>query len=181
MKTQMQDLSTLFDGELEIAAARRIVKAVARDAELRDAWQAYVLIGEQLRREDSAATDLTAAVMTKLRDEPVILAPGNGVRPETQRQHPLWALAASVAGVAVVGWLALSSDAPSSTMEYRMAAVPVAPTSVMATATVAPATPPRSDMREYLLAHQIQAATFRLGDSTEHVRTVTLAGSSNRP
>lgn len=185
---QLPALSALFDGELEFHEAQRVVSAAVREDELRAAWRMYALISDHLRQEGAIAPtpDFTSAVMAKLQEEPVVLAPGN-VRP-TARQHPLWALAASVAGVAVVGWLALSGDFESAPRNRGIATAPPASSFVPAVVTAhaprmatAASLPARADMSEYLLAHHIQAASFRLGDSTEHVRSVAIGGGTDRP
>lgn len=184
MKQQNSDLSALYDGELDAHESRAVVSAVLRSAEARSDWQAYALIGDHLRQEGHASGDLTAAVMARLREEPVVLAPQS--LKLTSQRHPLWALAASVAGVAVVGWLALAGTPGD---ESRMASVSPASTmtlvasrsSVPAMATPAENTVARRDMQEYLLAHHTQAATFRFGDSVDHVRSVAMTGPANRP
>jgi sigma-E factor negative regulatory protein RseA len=177
MKTRCNELSALLDGELESHERPSILKAATAEGELRTAWQTYTLIGDVLRDEYAGAPDLTARVMEQVRIEPVVLAPRN--LPLPQRNHPFLALAASVAGVAVVGWLALannSGDVPSAGNHLARVApqVQVAP--------VAASVPVQGDMSEYLLAHHTQASTFRLGDNTEHIRTVsTVSMNNNRP
>jgi negative regulator of sigma E activity len=222
MKSQLSELSALYDGELEPHELSPIIKAAARDDELRSAWLAYGLIGDGLRGESTASADMTASVMAKLRAEPVVLAPN---RLPASRSHPMLALAASVAGVAVVAWLSLAGNPQMVSTAGQLATVAPAPTfgsgvtfapltlastesrNGSASATVVPAptfvrlpeqalaanTQPRvaqvaamaptsrGDMSEYLLAHHIQASTFRLHDSTEHVRSVSMANKPSRP
>ncbi len=173
MSKQLPELSAFFDDELEDHAVEPLLKTAVRDSEMRAAWQAYALIGDHLREESSLSTDMTACVMARLKDEPVVLAPRN--LPQTKRHHPLLALAAAVAGIAVVGWLALFAVPPAPTfIEARRAA----PAPVVATAETSPM---RNDMNEYLLAHQTQSSSFRLGESTEHVRTVAFTGRPVSP
>lgn len=185
MKSQLPDLSALLDGELEPHEVPVILKAAVRERELRGAWRTYALIGDQLRQGCPGARDLTASVMAKIRAEPVVLAPRN--LQLTGRHHPWLALAASVAGVAVVGWLALVGNPQSLPATSRLAAVPPAPTFARATGErgpqpqVAVAAAARGDMSEYLLAHHTQASSFRLGDSAGYARTVTLTGGPARP
>lgn len=188
MKSQLSELSALYDGELEPHELAPVVKAAVRDEELRAAWLAYGVIGDELRGESVAAADMTAGVMARLRAEPVVLAPNNL---RSSRSHPVLALAASVAGVAVVAWLSLAGNSAMTPAESRLATVAPAPTfsrlpeqqlavggraQPAPVAVVAPA--PRGDMSEYLLAHHIQASTFRLHDSTEHVRSVSMTRPS---
>lgn len=188
MKSQLAELSALLDGELEPHESVPILNAAVGENALRDAWDGYVLIGDQMRQERLDLPDLTASVMAKIRDEPVVLAPRN--LPLTRRHHPLLALAASVAGVAVVGWLAMTGGADSVSVETKQVAVAPAPTFVRAMANSPQAPddrvagaeiPVRNDMSEYLLAHHTQASTFRLGDNTQNIRTVSLTGRAAHP
>lgn len=167
-------LSALFDGEAEDVESASIVKAVMQEPELREGWRLYAMIGDQLRGDVAAAPDMTSRVMDRLRDEPVVLAPR---RREAHRQHPFLALAASLAGVAVVGWLALA-DSSGALPVGEVAAVAPAPTFAQPAAVQVLV---QGDMSEYLLAHHTQAASFRLGDSTEHVRTVSMPAGATRP
>lgn len=189
------EISALFDGELDEHEVRSAVRAALNDNE---SWQMYALIGDGLRDDCADAPDLSASVMSRIREEPVVLAPRN-LRP-VRRHHPLLALAASVAGVTVVGWLALTGNPQSPMSESRLAAasgitagttgaVLPAPTFVKAPDNMARLQPRVSDqipvqgiqgdMSEYLLAHHAQSAIVRLGDSTWQVRTVAM--SSARP
>lgn len=189
MESQLSEVSALLDGELEPHEQRPVLKATVRNRELRNAWQTYALIGDQLRQECPDAPDLTASVMAKIGEEPVVFAPRS--LPLTRQHHPLLALAASVAGVAVVGWLALTGNPGALPLQNGLAAVSPVPTFVHAPNTVgsvpvqeAPAAmiaSARGDMSEYLLAHHTQASTFRLGDNTEHVRTVSMTGRASHP
>lgn len=190
MNMQGSELSALLDGELESHELSQTMRAVVHDRGLRESWQSYALIGDQLRNEYVGGRDLTASVMARIHAEPVVLAPRN--LQAAKGHHPFLALAASVAGVAVVGWLALAGVNPRSPLsESRLAvatdAVPPAPT-VLAGATAQSVTPAqlavtaaRGDMSEYLLAHHTQSATFRLGNNAGHARTVNLTGSPARP
>ncbi|MBA3033484.1 MAG: sigma-E factor negative regulatory protein [Gammaproteobacteria bacterium] len=206
MKSQLSELSALLDGELDPHEVRPAVKAATHESELRENWQAYVLIGDQLRRECTGSRDLTACVMAKIRAEPVVLAPRK-LQP-TGRHHPGLALAASVAGVAVVGWLAMAGNSQFSPTESRLAAVMGTSAAVLPAPTFASQVTPyltpaqtlarvadeaalqsqdstmtaaRGDMSEYLLAHHTQSSTFRLGNNAGHVRTVTMTGRPARP
>lgn len=191
MNAQASEVSALFDGELEPHEIRPALRAAVGDEAMRERWQAYVLIGDQLRGESVEVSGMAASVMARIAEEPVVLAPRNLKRPTGQ--HPMLALAASVAGVAVVGWLALTGNPQSAPADMRTAAVSPASTLAMVTKPVAPVRPEanvqsskpaaalRSDMSEYLLAHQTQSASFRLGDGVQQVRAVTLADSAVRP
>lgn len=183
MNAQPSEMSALFDGELEPHEIRPVLRAIVENEALRTEWQAYVLIGDQLRGEASVGSDLTAGVMARLVEEPVVLAPRNLSRPV--HHHPLFALAASVAGVAVVGWLALVGNPQSTQSEASFAAVSRGPTLAVVVQPAKPQTvaavPLRGDLSEYLVAHQTQSSGFRLGDGVQQVRAVTLANGVERP
>lgn len=76
----LEQLSAMVDGELEPADVARICAGSRDDAQLRDRWYAYHLIGDVLRSEDLAAGSthdaaFIAALRARLADEPVVLAP----------------------------------------------------------------------------------------------------------
>jgi sigma-E factor negative regulatory protein RseA len=179
------EISALFDGELEEHEVRAAIKASVRD---QDGWRMYALISDGLRGDCPIATDLTAGVMSRLREEPIVLAPrALGAQ---RRQHPLLALAASVAGVAVVGWLALAGSPQAPVSGQNIAShTPVTVPGAVSPALTFVATPdnpvrgaPRAtekrtvqaDISEYLLAHHAHAPASHLHDSTQQIRTVAM-------
>lgn len=165
MKTR---LSGLIDGELEAREAAAVLDAVKGDTELRECWRRYQLIGDALKGGGSLHRDITARVMAAIDDEPVVLAPRRTV-PDNGWSRTVLALAASVAGVALVAWVALGPRD-----DARPAAeLAVAP----ATAQVA-AQAPAGDMREYLAAHQAQAGSLQFRGGTENIRTVAAGGGA---
>ncbi|NWG29937.1 MAG: hypothetical protein HXY29_00390 [Rhodocyclaceae bacterium] len=197
MDTQRaMEISALIDGEVEEHEVREAIRASLDDPER---WRTYLLIGEAMRGETAPRLDLTEAVMARLAEEPVVLAPRN-LRERRPRHHPLLALAASVAGVAVVGWVALTGAPQPIGSETKL--VTAGTPSVMIASAVPPAPPFRNesapggtpaippaptlsnavptasaDMQEYLLAHQAQAATVRLGEAARQIRTVALTAT----
>ena len=163
MKTR---LSELIDGELEAHEARAVFDAVKRDAELRTRWQEYQLIGDILRGEKSLGSDVTARVMADLEDEPVVLAPQPRQRQPWQRMG--LALAATLAGVAAVGWVALGPQSDSTPVERTAQAAPA----------LQAAHQDAADMREYLVAHQTQSSSLQFRGGAENIRTVATAPRS---
>lgn len=168
MKTR---LSGLVDGELDARDAQAVLEAVKRDAELRERWQHYQLIGDVLKGGGVLHRDITARVMAALEDEPVVLAPRRARHREWSRT--VLALAASVAGVALVSWVALGPRGERGPTP-ELAAAP-APVQVSAQAPLQPAT---GDMQEYLVAHQAQAGSLRFRGGTENIRTVAAGGGA---
>lgn len=156
------ELSALIDGETEVHEARAMLAAMRSDPELRAAWSEYHLIGDVLRNEGRLSADVVSGVLQSLAEEPVVLAPVS--RQPTAWQRPLAALAASLAGVAVVAWLALPSQtAPA---DGRLAAAKM-PTAVASTTA-------GHDLQEYLLAHQANAPGLRLQGDRQNIRTVSV-------
>lgn len=157
MKTQ---LSALMDGELEDHEKAAAFDGLRRNEELRRQWSDGQMIAAALRDEPNLAFDVTARVMAALEQEPTVLAP----RPSTRRDwmRPALALAATVAGVAVVAWLGLGPLAEPA----QVAQV----TPRVVAATTVPAAP---RMQEYLVAHQAHGA---LVGGTRNIRTVSATG-----
>lgn len=167
------EISVLLDGELEAQAAPAVLSALKDDEGLRGTWRDYQTIGAALRREDGLDHDITARVMAALAEEPTVLAP----KPE--RKHawhkPLAALAASVAGVAAVGWMAF---APNDTLEAARASALAQHVRPQAAVAAKPAA--QRDMQDYLLAHQVNAPAARLPGGTQHIRMVSVSGRAER-
>lgn len=156
------ELSALIDGETEGHEIAAVLGALKSSPAMRDAWSEYHLIGDVLRGEPELERDITSGVMQRLADEPVVLAPAP--RRQSGWLRPLAALAASVAGVAVVGWLALApSPAPEQPLVASAEVVGHRAEPMMV-----------SDIQEYLLAHQANAPGLRLQGGSQNIRTVSV-------
>lgn len=167
------EVSVLLDGELERHEAPGVLSALKGDAGLRGVWCEYQTIGAALRHEDGLACDITARVMAALEGEVTVLAPRP--RREAAWQRPLVALAASAAGVAVVGWMAFVPNEALGPARPSTLAQSQPPQAVAA---VRPA--PRRDMEEYLLAHQVNVPLPLPQGSTQHIRMVSASGRADR-
>jgi sigma-E factor negative regulatory protein RseA len=172
------DVSALLDGELEAHEANGVMAALRSQGELRRNWDEYQTIGAALRRDEPLAAALTARVMAELGHDVTVLAPQ--ARRPTAWRRPLMTLAASVAGVAVVGWVAFSgplAPAPAPTAQLAKTLPSVRPA-----ATVAAVVPPpaRREMQDYLAAHQAQASGAQVFGGTQHIRTVSVGGGAER-
>ena len=134
-------ISRLMDGELEESELKFTWTELDRSDGMAT-WACYHVIGDALRGTDWPATDFAGRFGVRLRSEPTVLAPGH------KRSRPLpfvWAAAASVAAVALTGWVAFGTLDPSATAvaKSREAAG-------VRAAQVRPQTVPA----DYLLAHQ---------------------------
>ena len=110
-------ISALLDGELAVAEVREVGVALRHDEDLRHSFGAYALIGDALRNEPYLSMEVSGAVLRQLADEPVVMAPRNwGVvaKAPGSWNRPLLAMAATMAGVAVVAWLGLPAKMPAS-------------------------------------------------------------------
>lgn len=171
-----------MDGELSEHEAQELFAGLRQDEVLRRRWLEYQVIGDALKGEKALGTELTARVMAALEDEPTVLAPAARVRRDVWHRHAL-ALAATVAGVAVVGWLALgTSSAPESLTVAQVApatTTKTAPGPVAANEAIVPVVATRAaatDMQEYLIAHEAQSSLLQFRGGAEHIRTVSAVG-----
>ncbi len=156
-------ISEFMDGELDDRAAGGVIEALGRHDEARDAWRTYHLIGDTLRDSTLLSAGFTVRVARQLAAEPTVVAPGR-----LQPQPRTWyALAASVAAVALVGWLAFAPQqtpvAPVAQQQAPAAVAQTKPTLV----------PLPSGANDYLLAHQAYSPRVSLQGMAPYVRTVS--------
>lgn len=152
-----------MDGELDDHEVAASFDALRHDADLRSQWQQASLIGAALRGEAHLDFDVAARVMAALEVEPVVLAPKRRATPGWIR--PALALAATVAGVAVVAWLGLG------TAPEALPVAQLAPAGVSVSLAQAPSTP---RLQEYLVAHQAYASAGPMAGGARNIRTVSV-------
>ena len=158
-----ETLSAWMDSELSGEQARPLLPQLKHDAELRRNWDCYHLIGDALRGVQGS--DLCARVCARLDAEPTVLAPQRRIKPEKLRWTAL-SLAASMAAVALVAWMALPGTQPDS---VQLAAVPApAPAAEVRQAAV----PAGEGAKDYLLAHQRYSPSSAMQGVAPYVRTV---------
>ena len=156
-------LSALMDGELDDRSAAEVIQALGSDREAVRAWRTYQLISDAMRQSRVLSEGFTARVAERLAAEPTVLAPRPRV-PGFQGESRKWfalSAAASVAAVALVGWLAF---APQPTVA-PVAQAPV----VEAKPNIVPLPTAAND---YLLAHQGFSPRVSLQGMAPYVRTV---------
>jgi sigma-E factor negative regulatory protein RseA len=167
-------ISALMDGELPRHEAEAALEGLGSEGEARDTWRAYHLIGDSMRDARLLSAGFAARVADKIAQEPTVLAPA---RPQRRAANaPLWALsaAASLAAVALVGWLAF---APQPLDEPLVAKAPPPALPAKELAQVAP--PDAAD--DYLLAHQGYSPRNSLQGLAPYVRTVSAEARGARP
>lgn len=119
VQSEREMVSVLFDGQSESAECQipqAQIKQLVDNENTRTQWSTYQLIGAVLRSEDDLAAtasggdSLADKVRAEIAAEPTILAPRAKSRPKYLQPIAGLALAASVAGLAVVGIQQMSSD-----------------------------------------------------------------------
>jgi sigma-E factor negative regulatory protein RseA len=161
-------LSALMDGELDDKSAAEVLQTLASDREAVDTWGTYQLISDAMRQSRVLSDGFTARVSARLAAEPTVLAPRATVpilQPESRRWLALSA-AASLAAVALVGWLAFAPQPQLSPPGQPVAQAPVSepqPNIV----------PLPSQANDYLLAHQGFSPRNSLQGMAPYVRTVS--------
>lgn len=155
-----EQISQLMDGELEERAAEAALAALRRDPDALDAWRTYHAISDAMRALPLLSEGFSARFAERLAAEPTILAPAR----RAPRPPVVWAAAASLAAVGLVGWLAFGPQ--------RDPPVPVAavakPRPVVAVSTALP-----KAANDYLLAHQGFSPRVYLQGMAPYVRTVS--------
>ena len=171
----MDDISALMDGELDSHQAQRGMARLKDDADLREHWDVFHLIGDAMRQEQLLSRGFNDALAKRLQEEPTVLAPR---RSTTQaRRVTTYALsaAASLSAAALVAWVALTPSGPVSLQAVAPASNPgLVP--VQAAAALA-STPNDGRMNEYLLAHQGFSPSTALQGLAPYIRSV----SATRP
>lgn len=159
MKAQ---ISALIDDESDADAAAHLFAALKGDGELAKCWSTYHLIGDVMRGEPPLRPDFPQRLMQQLEAEPTVLAPKSH---QARHTPSFWmSVAASVAAVMFVGWMALQQQArsPSADGVSTVAQNDVSPESV----------------NSYLLAHQKTFAGSGM-QSSYYIRPVVLSENGN--
>jgi len=161
-------LSALMDGELDAAEATEAIAQLKKTDGLRSEWATYHLIGDALR-QSVTMSHIAQRVNERLATEPTVLAPRSLFSLHLPMQKAkVFALsaAASVAAVAVVGWISFQTIDQS---QQNLAASNKTSSNVIAASTSVPA-PAR--MNDYLLAHQEFSPSTAMQGVAPYVRTV---------
>jgi sigma-E factor negative regulatory protein RseA len=158
-KLTPEEISLLMDGELDADGAERACQGFREVASVQT-WVCYHVIGDCLRGDGALIRGISKRFAARLAAEPTVLAPSRA-RP-TPTAVAL-AVAATVAAVGVVGWVALA------TMPLPSSAI----TTAQRAADVRAADLRRPVVNEYLLAHQEYSPTTAIQGVRPYLRTVT--------
>ena len=118
-----EQVSAFLDGELPNSETELLLKRLTRDAELRESFGRYALIGESLRGGSHArlSQGFTARVNNAIDGEPLVAA-AQPVRGRSTRWWRPFAGAAVAAGVAAVAVVALQQREIAPTLRTRLPA-----------------------------------------------------------
>lgn len=151
-----EQISALIDDELTDEDAMRALGSMQSSKQAMEAWSQYHLIGDAMRNSAMLSAEFKQSLMQKLDAEPTVLAP-NAVlskvsAPAVAKHTKLpvkWSIAASVAAVMVVGWVAMH--------EQTQPANAVAPIALAQVELPQADSSEQSIPAEYLMAHQSSA------------------------
>lgn len=164
-------ISALMDGELDDKSAAELIDALGRDRDALFTWRSYHVISDAMREGRLLSEGFAAQLSARLAAEPTVVAPRArvpGFQAASKRWYALSA-AASLAAVALVGWLAF---APQPATNPTVNPAPVA--QVQPVAEPKPTIVPLpSAANDYLLAHQGFSPRVHLQGMAPYVRTVS--------
>lgn len=155
-----EDISRLMDGELADEQLD-VVLARLKRAEGARAWASYHVIGDTLRGTEPLSPGFSQRFAARLAAEPTVLAP----RARPARSLSLaWSVAATVAAVAVVGWVAVSAPDPQANAMAMAREAAFARAAQVKPQIVPP---------DYLLAHQESSPTIQIQGVGPYLRPAT--------
>ena len=173
----MDKISALMDGELDARQAHEQFGRLKQDGELVESWQTFHLIGDSMRGDRALSPEFNRRIGERLDAEPTVLAPQRSMTPKHAVTYALSA-AASVAAVALVGWVAFVSN-PIATQQ-EVAKAPVAPAPVVAPSTQLASVPSDGKMNDFLIAHQEFSPSTSIQGVAPYIRTVSSSQDKGR-
>lgn len=181
------EVSAFIDGALDESVAKSTLDALKNQPDLRQAWDTYHLIGDALRRSPTISQDFAGRVMHRLAAEPTVIA--SMMRRPSSVRRLIVPLAASVMGVAGVGWVAQSLNSTES-VQVAVGARPQARAAANV-AVVMPVQAPQHSavevlavqhaapqVREYLFAHQGYSPRSNIQGVGHYLRSFSDSGQS---
>lgn len=156
-----EQLSALIDDELALDEAGHVITALHANQSAAQAWEDYHFIGDTMRCSAMLSADFKHRLMQKIELEPTVLSPNAasipavGLPPASlplsniKRLPATWAMAASMAGVVMVGWMLWQTQSSQHAPSMQIASPSVPPMQAVQAQQTAEAIPD-----EYLMAHQ---------------------------
>ncbi|MDQ6618956.1 MAG: sigma-E factor negative regulatory protein [Pseudomonadota bacterium] len=166
-----EEISRLVDGELPDEQYDSACGEL-KQGEGMATWVCYHVIGETLREgSPGAAPPLSQRLLARLEAEPTVMAP----RPRRFIEQPMqyaWAAAATLAAVALTGWVATSVVEPNGKLAFAKARE--------AAQVRAAQLRPSSVPQDYLMAHQEYSPATPLQGLGPTVRTISVQSTDGR-
>jgi sigma-E factor negative regulatory protein RseA len=163
-----EQISRLMDGDLDDVEADSAFRELKQPDGV-DVWVCYHVIGDTLRRSGGPTPGFASRFAARLDAEPTVLAP----LPRQSHRLPLaWAVAATVAAVMVVGWVAVSTLDPQPTALARAREAAMVRGAQGSPQPVSP---------EYLLAHQEYSPATQIQGVGPYLRSVSAGAPDGRP
>ena len=159
-----QQISRLMDGDLEGAEAEAAFGDLKRGDGLEN-WACYHIIGDVLRRNGYPTAGFASRFAARLDAEPTVLAPQRERPSQSSRLPFAWAVAATVAAVAV------------SMLDPQPTAIAKA---LEANGVRTPTARPQPLSPDYLLAHQEYSPTTLIQGVGPYLRAVSAGGADGR-
>ncbi len=175
----MERISAFMDGESGSAESHQAVLHLNQDAECRETWTTFHLIGDVMRGDQPMRDDFMARFHARMDSEPTQLAP----RRTQWRKYANYGLsaAASLSAVAIVASLVFSDNPllpKSGPQEVAKSAAPA----VIAQQSPRPKPPAAATpgkLNEYLMAHQEYSPSTAMQGVVPYVRTVSETHDGN--
>ncbi|MDQ3185502.1 MAG: sigma-E factor negative regulatory protein [Pseudomonadota bacterium] len=174
-----EEISALMDGELDPEAAAGVIAQLKEADELRSEWAVYHLISDALGQTEAMPANIAQRVRARLTAEPAVLAP----RPPIRHKARVFAVAASVAAVAAIGFMNLqTSDRLAENLAENKSASPTTTTNTTmntdalqtapAVVSVSASLPAPAQINDYLLAHRQFSPSTAMHGTVPYLRTV---------
>jgi sigma-E factor negative regulatory protein RseA len=175
----MEGISALMDGELDEREAQQELGRLKADAQLRERWDAFHLVGDALRGERVLSSGFHEAFATRLAAEPTVLAPRRSTRNAKRITTYALSAAASVSAAALVAWVAVAPNGVADVEAFLSPQSKGQLADARAGSAVPAAMPPMTSvssngsMNEYLLAHQGFSPSTALQGLAPYIRSVS--------
>ena len=158
-----EQISRLMDGDLDGAEAEAAFRELKHSEGL-EHWTCYHVIGDCLRRNGGPTAGFASRFAARLASEPTMLAPHSSEKPQPSRLPLAWAVAATVAAVAVVSSVAVSMLDPQPTALAKAREANVVRAAQARPQAVSP---------DYLIAHQEYSPTTLIQGVGPYLRAVS--------
>jgi sigma-E factor negative regulatory protein RseA len=176
-------ISALMDGELGAPELNEPLAALRESGEALEAWRTYHLISDALHGATLLAGGCLGKVAARLALEPALLGPlpADVMPPAGARWFVPSALAAGVAAIALVGWIAFAPPQKAAPVVVPVAQAPRLPKPAVTVAKELAPLPFNADTRDYLLAHQAYSPRNSLQGVAPYVRSVSVESAPGNP